>query len=105
MGSETGEQRNYERYPGQGFRVQLRIGDVTRSAEVVDIAIGGAALRTANDGLHPGAEVAVTARDLVLPGRVARLQPDGVVVAFRQNAETLAAAQRLVAAVTAPAAA
>jgi methyl-accepting chemotaxis protein len=105
MGAANGERRLHERLAGHDLALRLRVGNTVREATAEDIAVGGIALRIARDGLRPGAEVTVTLPDGSLPldGRVARLEPWGVAIAFRQNAATLADAERLMARIAAAA--
>jgi hypothetical protein len=104
MGAANGERRLHERLPGHGVALRLMVGDEMREATAEDIAVGGIALRVPREGLHPGAEVTVLLPEgaladgaLRLAGRVARLEPWGVAIAFRQNTATLADAERMMA--------
>ena len=105
MGSANSERRLHERLPGHNLPLRLLVGETLREATAEDIAVGGIALRVDSTGLHPGTDVTVTLPDgaLPLPGRVARLEPWGAAIAFRQNTATLADAERLLARIAAAA--
>jgi methyl-accepting chemotaxis protein len=109
MRGTQGERRGYERHPGHGLRVSLAADDTQpRAATVIDVSLGGTALRTDPGGLRAGDEVAVLLPNGLptLHGRIARLEQDEVAIAFRQKADTIAHAEAfiaLVAGATAPA--
>ena len=111
MHTARGERRAWERLSGNGLAVTLVAGpaaarrgaSATRPARVEDVALGGTALRCDPEGLRPGDDVMVrVGQDLVLPGRIARLDPEEIGIAFRQNNETLALAETFLAQVAAP---
>ncbi len=90
MRVDEAERRAFERVPGQDLPVRLRPRDGAEVAgRLLDIARGGAAFRIALD-LPPGTEIEVAiAEHPPIGGRVARRDPDGLAVAFRQDGETL----------------
>jgi len=96
--------RHYERRPGHGFAIRLQAAGRGRDATVQDVSLGGISLQTDPAGLHPGDDVAVLPPGTAapLPGRVARVHPEGVAIAFRQNAAALAAARALQALIAGP---
>jgi hypothetical protein len=106
MHTARGERRAWERLPGHNLPVTLAAGTAatrrgappSRPARVADVAPGGTALRCDPAGLRLGDDVTVRVTpDLVLHGRVARLDPDEIAIAFRQNPETLALAETFLA--------
>ncbi len=98
MRGTQGDRQVYERLPGHGFAVRLEAGGVMSNATVVDISLGGVALRIAGTTLKSGTEVAVLVPDTTvsLQGRVGRRDGETVSIAFRQNAETLTLAKQLI---------
>ncbi len=105
-----GERRAWERLPGHNLPVTVAAGTAamrrgappSRPARIADVAPGGTALRCDPTGLRLGDDVSVSVTpDLVLHGRIARLDADEIAIAFRQNPETLALAETLLAHVAA----
>jgi methyl-accepting chemotaxis protein len=110
MHTTRGERRAWERLPGHNLPVTLAAGPAamrrgapaSRPARIADVAPGGTALRCNPEGLRLGDDVSVSVTpDLVLHGRIARLDADEIAIAFRQNPETLALAETLLAHVAA----
>ena len=110
MHTARGERRTWERLPGHNLPVTLAAGTAAtrrgapaaRPARVEDAALGGTALRCDPTGLRLGDDVVVRVTpDLLLRGRVARVDPEEIGIAFRQNAETLALAEAFLSHVTA----
>ena len=103
MAGDNDERRRYERVPGRGLHGELRREDRAPLAVVMrDVSRSGVALTGVDAVLAPGTEVTLafsgdnaSIPGASIPGRVARNIPDGVAIAFRQNPETLAAADRL----------
>jgi methyl-accepting chemotaxis protein len=92
MRSDEGFSRKYERIPGHGAAVAIRLpGGRRYDASLVDISIGGAAFRCAWSG-EPGQEIEVVlpAAGAAVYARVVRLDEGLVAVAFRQDDATLA---------------
>jgi methyl-accepting chemotaxis protein len=103
MRGATGTRRAYERVPGNDLQVTICAAGARYAAVVQDLSLGGVALRASLGGSRAGADVAVEVPGLGRPlqGRIARLDPTSVVIAFRQNAETLELAEALIARVAA----
>ena len=99
MQDTKGDRRVFERLPGHGFPVRLGVGDTQRDATVVDVSLGGIALRLTANTLAPGTDVSVLVpgTKLTLLGRVARREGEVASISFRQNAETVALAEQLIA--------
>ncbi len=104
---DSADRRGYERIAGQGATVTVRVpGEPERQAPLVDISLGGAAVRGAWR-LTPGAEV-----DLALPegrgiaaGRVVRCTGGVLAIVFRQDADTSQRVRRCIASLSPQAAA
>jgi len=97
MRADDAERRRYERVPCPGTQVLLQAGEEAVAATLRDISRSGAALSCTHADLPAGTEVMLLLPDpeVSIPGRVARSFPDGMAIAFRQNPETLADADRV----------
>ena len=100
MRADDSERRHYERIPGKGLHVTLKSGAAAGVAmTLTDVSRGGCAVAGLVGGFQAGMEVILTvpSLNLALDARVARLVGAGPCIAFRQNAVTMAGADRLLA--------
>ena len=100
MRADDSERRHYERIPGKGLHVTLKSGAAAGVAmTLTDVSRGGCAVAGLVGGFQAGMEVILTvpSLNLALDARVARLVGAGPCIAFRQNAVTMADADRLLA--------
>ncbi len=96
---ETGERRNYERTAGNGVIVSVSSGGrESRTVEVQDISLGGAAL-LCDWQLPPGADIAVELPEAGgrVNGRVVRADGKDLALIFRQDDDSHARVGRFLA--------
>jgi hypothetical protein len=99
MRGSTDDRRRFERVPGFGAPARLLVGAEAHAAGLIDVSVGGAALRC-QAAVAPGVEVAVELPGAAQPlaARVARCDKDRVAVAFLQDAANRALAEAAMAA-------
>ncbi len=107
---DTGtDRRRHERILGLDLPCTLVLpGSAARPVRMLDVARGGAGLKLAGaHTLMPGVALALLLPDEANPaqGRVARVSGENVAVVFRQDAETLALLERVLARLDQPVAA
>ena len=99
MRVEEADRRRFERVPGNGLGIALRVPGAPAAVpmSLTDVSRGGCALAGRHASASLGAEVAVEAVGLgiSLPGRVARLGEGELGIAFRLSPKVIADADRL----------
>jgi methyl-accepting chemotaxis protein len=101
MRTVSDDRRRFERTPGGGATASVTYDDGNSlRAEIIDIALGGVALRT-DQSLPPGTEVAVSLPGVRDPaaGCVAMCDGARLAITFRQNAVTIARVEQALGAI------
>jgi methyl-accepting chemotaxis protein len=98
---DEAERRKFERISGNGTQAHLVLGDGRKVAgEIRDISCGGVlVLVDVKEPVGRDLQMTLPGADVAVHGRVVRSEAGGVALCFRQDAQTLAVLDRVLAAV------